>query len=95
MLAGGFLVGNTRRTVLRLGPAFTPVALHLRRGTLQPPDLATYRFWSKPISTFGLSLFTALAAVHLGWPYHAPLAPDRRGAGSRDLGSRSDRHPRG
>ena len=22
----------------------TPVALHLRRGTLQPPDLATYRF---------------------------------------------------
>jgi hypothetical protein len=52
-------------------------------------------FWSKPISTFGLSLFTALAAVHLGWPYHAPLVPDHRGAGSRDLGSRSDRHPRG
>jgi hypothetical protein len=52
-------------------------------------------FWSKPISTFGLSLFTTLAAVHLGWPYHAPLVPDRRGAGSRDLGSRSDRHPRG
>jgi hypothetical protein len=50
-------------------------------------------FWSKPISTFGLSLFTTLTAVHLGWPYHAPLVPDRRGAGSRDLGSRSDRHP--
>jgi hypothetical protein len=52
-------------------------------------------FWSKPISTFGLSLFTTLTAVHLGWPYHAPLVPDRRGAGSRDLGSRSDRHPDG
>jgi hypothetical protein len=52
-------------------------------------------FWSKPISTFGLSLFTTLAAVHLGWPYHAPLVPDRHGAGSRDLGSRSGRHPRG
>ena len=52
-------------------------------------------FWSKPLSTFGLSLFTTLAAVHLGWPYHAPLVPDRRGAGSRDLGSRSDRPPRG
>src|SRR3954454_4895937 len=52
-------------------------------------------FWSEPLSTFGSSLFTALAAVHPGWPYHAPLAPDRRGAGSRDLGSRSDRHPDG
>ena len=50
-------------------------------------------FWSKPISTFGLSLFTTLAAVHLGWPYHAPLVPDRRGAGSHDLSSRSGRHP--
>src|SRR3954447_346248 len=52
-------------------------------------------FWSKLLSTFGLPLFTALAAVHLGWPYHAPLVPDRRGAGSRDLGSRSDRPPCG
>jgi len=52
-------------------------------------------FWSKPISTFGLSLFTTLAAVHLGWPYHAPLVPDRFGAGSRDLASRSGRHPKG
>src|SRR5262252_8267019 len=52
-------------------------------------------FWSQPVSTFGLSRFTTLAAVHLGWPYHAPLVPDRRGAGSRDLGSRSDRHPFG
>ena len=65
-----------------------------------PGDIATsgpghVPFWSKPISTFGLSLFTTLAAVHLGWPYHAPLVPDRRGAGSRDLGSRSDRPPRG
>ena len=51
--------------------------------------------WSEPLSTFGSSLFTTLAAVHLGWPYHAPLVPDRRGAGSRDLGSRSDHHPRG
>ena len=52
-------------------------------------------FWSETVSTFGSSLFTTLAAVHLGWPYHAPLVPDRRGAGSRDLGSRSDRPPRG
>ena len=50
-------------------------------------------FWSKPVSTFGLSLFTTLAAVHLGWPYHAPLVPDRRGAGSHDLSSRCGRHP--
>src|SRR5262245_7266356 len=62
-----------RRNPRGLGPALTPVALHLRRMSLQHPDLATYRFWSKPISTFGLSLFTTLTAVHLGWPYHAPL----------------------
>ena len=42
-----------------------------------------------------LSLFTTLAAVHLSWPYHAPLVPDRLGADSRDLGSRSGRHPFG
>src|SRR4051794_41661557 len=33
-----------RRNPRGLGPAFTPVAPHLRRGTLQPPDLATYHF---------------------------------------------------
>jgi hypothetical protein len=52
-------------------------------------------FWSKPVSIFGLSSITALVAVHLGWPYHAPLVSDRLDAGSRDLGSRSDRHPYG
>ena len=52
-------------------------------------------FWSKPISTFGLSLFTTLTAVHLGWPYHAPLVPDRRGAGSRRFSSRLHSHPYG
>src|SRR6516165_5944935 len=33
-----------RRNPRGLGPAFTPVALHLRRMSLQHPDLATYRF---------------------------------------------------
>src|SRR5262245_57056678 len=50
-------------------------------------------FWYKHISIFDLFLVTTLAAVHLGWPYHAPLVPDHLDAGSRDLGSRSDRHP--
>jgi hypothetical protein len=31
-----------RRNPRGLGPALTPVALHLRRMSLQPPDLATY-----------------------------------------------------
>ena len=64
-------------------------------GELEAPGPGHIRFWSKPVSTFGLFWFTTLAAVHLGWPYHAPLVPDRPGAGSRDLGSRSDRHPCG
>ena len=62
---------------------------------LPPSGPGHLPFWSKPVSTFGLSLITALAAVHLGWPYHAPLVPDRRGAGSRDLGSHSGRYPKG
>jgi hypothetical protein len=33
-----------RRNPRGLGPAFTPVARHLRRMNLQHPDLATYRF---------------------------------------------------
>ena len=52
-------------------------------------------FWSEPLSTFGSSLFTTLAAVHLGWPYHALLVPNRLGAGSRSLGSRLRCHPFG
>src|SRR3954447_21002160 len=41
---GGGLITLHRRNPRGLGPALTPVALHRRRGTLQPPDLATYRF---------------------------------------------------
>src|SRR5262249_14364319 len=52
-------------------------------------------FWSRPVSTFGLFFVTALTAVHLGWPYHTFLVPDRLGAGSRGSGSRLGRHPEG
>ena len=70
-------------------------------GTSSPPDELGASgpghapFWSKPVSTFGLFLVTTLTAVHLGWPYPAPLVPDRLDAGSRGLGSRSGRHPYG
>src|SRR5512138_1008461 len=37
------LTTSHRRNPRGLGPALTPVALRLRRGTSQPPDLATYR----------------------------------------------------
>jgi hypothetical protein len=52
-------------------------------------------FWSKPVSTLGLFLVTTLTAVHLGWPYHAPLVPDHPDAGSRRFGSRLHDHPDG
>jgi hypothetical protein len=68
------------------GPSSAP-------GECKAPGPGHVPFWSKPISTFGLFFVTTLTAVHLGWPYHAPLVPDRRSAGSRDLGSRSGRHP--
>jgi hypothetical protein len=70
------------------GPSSAP-------GELGAPGPGHVPFWSKPISTFGLFFVTTLAAVHLGWPYHAPLVPDRLDAGSRGLGSRSGRHPYG
>src|SRR3954471_20059005 len=59
-----------RRNPRGLGPAFTPVALHLRRGTLQPPDLATYRF--------GPSLSAPLAASII---VSATVQPFRRTIG--------------
>ena len=83
-----------RRNPRGLGPASTPVALHCTDES-EASGPGHVPFWSKPISTFGLSLLTTLAAVHLGSPYQARLVPDRRGAGSRDLGSHSDRHPDG
>ena len=46
-----------RRNPRGLGPAFKPVALHLRRMSLQHPDLATYRFGpslSAPLACLGL-----------------------------------------
>src|SRR3954447_7533369 len=72
-----------RKNPRGLGPALTPVARHLRRMSLQHPDLATYHF--------GPSL-SAPAAVHPGWPYHVPLVPDRPGAGSRRFSSRLHSH---
>src|SRR5262249_56905330 len=40
----GGLTKFHRKIPRGLGPALTPVALHLRRMTLQHPDLATYHF---------------------------------------------------
>jgi hypothetical protein len=48
-----------------LGPASTPVARRLRRVSSEHPAWPR-TFWSKPVSTFGLSFVTTLAAVHLG-----------------------------
>jgi hypothetical protein len=44
--------------------------------------------WSQPDSILGLSLFTALISTSPGWTCPGRLAPDRRDAGSRRVGSR-------
>jgi hypothetical protein len=46
-------------------------------------------FWSKPDSIFGLPLFTAFISTSPGLTRPGLLAPDRRDAGSRRVGSRS------
>ena len=45
-------------------------------------------FWSKPDSIFGLFLFTAFISTSPGLTRLGLLAPDRRDAGSRRVGSR-------
>jgi hypothetical protein len=52
-------------------------------------------FWSRLVSTFSLFYLTILAMVHICWPYHPTLAPDRIGARSRRLLSRFGDHPFG
>ena len=49
-----------------LGPASTPVARHLRRGSSEPRDLATYLFGPSLSAPWACSCVTALTAVHLG-----------------------------
>src|SRR5262249_40283593 len=48
-------------------------------------------FWSEPDSIFGSSLFTAFISTSPGLTSSGRLAPDRRDAGSRRVGSRSHR----
>src|SRR3954451_24403779 len=60
------LTTSHRRNPRGLGPALTPVALHLRRMRLQHPDLATYRLGpslSAPLACFCLR---PLSALHPG-----------------------------
>ncbi len=54
-----------RRNPRGLGPASTPVARYLRRASSGAPGPGHMPFWPKPISIFGLSYITTLAAVHL------------------------------
>src|SRR5262249_25238799 len=59
-----------------------------------PGDIATpgpdhVPFWSEPDSILGSSLFTTLISTSPGLTSSGRLAPDRRDAGSRRVGSRS------
>src|SRR3954469_20027763 len=54
-----------RRNPRGLGPALTPVARHLRRGTLQPPDRATYRFGPSLSASWACFCLRPLSALHL------------------------------
>jgi hypothetical protein len=50
-------VFNVMSLMDHLGPTRTPMAQHLRQGTLEPPNLAIYHF--------GSSLTTPLACSHV------------------------------
>src|SRR5262249_25593004 len=57
-------------------------------GDITAPVPGHVPFWSKPDSIFGLFLFTAFISTSPGLPPPGLLAPDRRDAGSRRVGSR-------
>ena len=57
-------------------------------GDIAAPVPGHVPFWSKPDSIFGLSLFTAFISTSPGLTCSGLLAPDRRDAGSRRVGSR-------
>ena len=48
------------------GRAFRPVARHPRRGTLQPPHLATYLFGPSLTASLARLCLRPLSALHLG-----------------------------
>src|SRR5262249_8294430 len=58
-------------------------------GELVAPGPDHVPFWSQPDSIFGWPLFTALISTSPGLTSSGRLAPDRRDAGSRRVGSRS------
>src|SRR3954452_9086395 len=57
-------------------------------GDIATPVPGHVPFWSKPISIFGLFLFTAFISTSPGLTCPGLLAPDRRDAGSRRVGWR-------
>ena len=57
-------------------------------GDIATPVPGHVPFWSKPDSIFGLSLLTAFISTSPGLTRPGLLAPDRRDAGSRRVGSR-------
>jgi len=71
-----------------LGPAFTPVAQRLRRESGKPPYLATYLLVQAYQPSLACWMWRRLTAVHLCWPYHSTLVPDRLKADSRNFLSR-------
>ena len=71
-----------------LGRACRPVVHHPRRENVELLVPDHIPFWSKPDSIFGLSLFTTFISTLSELTLSRLLAPDRRDAGSRRLGSR-------
>ena len=62
-----------------LGRASPPVVRRLRRRSSEPPDLTTYRFWSKRLSILRLASLTAFssASLTLTLPYDPGSQPPR------------------
>src|SRR4051812_50138448 len=69
-----------RRTPRGLGPALTPVARHLRRMSLQHPDLATYRFGPSRSAPWARLCLRRLRRFSLGGRTPRPPSPPPLGA---------------
>jgi hypothetical protein len=70
------------------GRAYRPVVQHPRQENSEPLDLTTYRFGSSLSASWACFWITAFISTSPGLTCPGLLAPDRRDAGSRRVGSR-------
>jgi hypothetical protein len=70
--SAGRIIGFTvfrSSNMKKLVPVSPPAVLNVRVPNAKPGATNCFAFWRKPVSVFGLLLFTVFSTVHLRWTY--------------------------